>query len=141
MMWNRSMMIVTLIMIRTMIDMTVVIKYKDDVVGKLHCWTNVLVFPFANWNECSSGWTGCLREERKENKTRHSVCAVSNYCRVKKRNSPGAVTHESSRLLSRDVDFAIGCHQRSAYTHLYVYCTLFFFFIITNITLKRLHNS
>lgn len=48
MMWNRSMMIVTLIMIRTMIVMTVVIKYKDDVVGKLHCWTNVLVFPFAN---------------------------------------------------------------------------------------------
>lgn len=47
-MWNRLMMTVTLRMIRTMIIMMGVIKYKDDVVGKLHCWTNVLVFPFAN---------------------------------------------------------------------------------------------
>lgn len=28
-----------------MIVMKVVIKNADDVVGKLHCWTNVLVFP------------------------------------------------------------------------------------------------
>lgn len=34
----------TLIMIRIMIVMEVVIMYSDDVVGKLHCWTNALVF-------------------------------------------------------------------------------------------------